>query len=193
MALIKMEHRRLQFISALENIYSSEEIQNILDYKLSEEEFNNIRSIARQLLKIIRTQPSICASMSSKWYKSIKLHTTVPVCVVTGHLKVQNESLFTQNVPIGSLPFDSETFEGWNGHCWIEFGGYIGDISIFRTVYAENFPHQEFRNWFLTKFDVKQECIFAKVTDLEAAGLSYIPVNVLCESDITKLVDMLTN
>jgi hypothetical protein len=188
-----MQERRLKFISALESVYSPEEIQNILDYKISEEEFNNIASMGRQLLRTIPTLPSVCVSMSSKWYEFIKFHTTIPVCVVTGHLKVQNQSLFTQKVPINSLPFDSETFEGWNGHCWIEFGGYIGDISIFRTVYAESFPHPNFRKWFLSRFGENQECLFAKVTDLEDAGLSYIPVNVLNESEITRLVDMLHN
>jgi hypothetical protein len=186
-----MEERRLRFNSALESVYSPEEIQNILDYKVSEEELNNIASMGKQLLRTIPTLPSICASMSSKWYEFIKFHTTVPVYVVTGHLQIGSYPLFTQKVPINSLPFDRETFEGWDGHCWIEFGGYIGDISIFRTVYAESFPHQNFKSQFLSLFGANQECIFAKVTDLETAGLSYIPVNVLNESAITRLVDML--
>ncbi len=188
-----MRERQLQFISALEEVYSPEEIQNILDYEVSAEELNNIASMGRQLLTTIPTLPSICASMSSKWYEFIKFHTTVPVCVVTGHLGIQNQSLFTQKVPINSLPFDSENFDGWDGHCWIEFGGYIGDISIFRTIYADTFPHPNAKNWFLSRFGENQECIFAKVADLEVAGLSYIPVNVLSESETTRLVDMLHN
>jgi hypothetical protein len=188
-----MTQRQLQFISALEDVYSSEEIQHILNYKILEEERNNIASIGRQLLKTIPTLPSICASMSSKWYEFIKFHTSVPVCVVTGHLQFGSYQLFTQKVPINSLPFDIENFEGWDGHCWIEFGGYIGDISIFRTVYAETFPHQNFKSQFISMFGENQECIFAKAADLETAGLSYIPVNVLNESVITRLVDMLDN
>lgn len=188
-----MTARQLQFISALIEVYSPEEIQNILDYKILEKELNDIASMGRQLLITIPTLPSICASMSSKWYEFIKFHTSIPVCVVTGHLEIQKQSLFTQKVHINSLPFDSENFEGWDGHCWIEFGGYIGDISIFRTVFADTFPHPNCRNWFLSKFGENQECILAKVDDLEIAGLSYIPVNVLSQSEITRLVDVLHN
>jgi hypothetical protein len=187
-----MFERQRKLSSALKEVYSPEEIQKILNYKISEEEFNNVASIGRQLLRTIPILPLLCASMSAKWYEFIRFNTSIPVCVVTGHLEIHNEPVFSQTASIYSLLFDGETFEDWDGHCWIEFGGYIGDISILRTVNSQNFPHQNVKKWF-SRFGADQECIIGKAKTLEAGGLFYIPVSVLTEFETTKLVDMLHN
>lgn len=93
-------NRQSQLNTALKEIYSSEEIQQILNYEVSKRDLEIVSSIGFNLLRKIPKLASQCASMSACWYKEIKLNTSIPVCVVTGHLNIAGAPLYTQNSPI---------------------------------------------------------------------------------------------
>lgn len=178
---------RQELITAMKEVYSPDEIQKTLNYNVSEKDCGDVASIALEILKAIPRIPSQCASMSGYWGQKIKSQTSIPVCVVTGHLTVAGAPLFTQKTPLDLSEENDGIDKIWDGHCWIEFGGYIGDISIFRTVFSQNFPHPNFKKWFIDRFDQKEKVLFANYEIMASLGLLYTPMNVLTDANINVL------
>lgn len=181
-------NRQTQLMTALHELYSPDEIQNILNYEVSKQDLETVTSIAVSLLKAIPRLSSQCASMSACWSSAIKSQTSIPVCVVTGHLHIADAPLFTQNTPISFSKEDDGNPKQWDGHCWIEFGGYIGDMSIFRTIYSQDFPHPNFKQFLINKFGEKRGFMIANSEQMKSWGLIYTPVNILADAEINSLI-----
>ncbi|WP_335924625.1 hypothetical protein [Shewanella indica] len=65
----------------------------------------------------------------------------IPAVVVAGDLKVKGRRIFRckKNLPQGGK--SGQIYTGkWDGHCWIEVDGVIGDLSLFRTAYLLTEP-----------------------------------------------------
>lgn len=80
------------------------------------------------------------------------------------------------------------TPEIWDGHCWLEFGGMIGDISLYRTVNYGKVP-EDFSRFIFDTFGKGKGLLCATTEGLNEVGLNYIPCYSLREGQINGLLN----
>jgi hypothetical protein len=123
--------------------------------------------------------------MSAAWAAMLRDKYGIPAVAVAGHLTVGGVTVFTcsENIPMSTT--DAPPVE-WSGHCWIEVGGCIGDISIFRTAAKISQP-SVLKNFIQRKFAKSAGMLLAPHADLDDLGMIYTPMFVLDEERITGL------
>ncbi len=104
-------------------------------------DINQILKEANNILIITPNEPFLCLQMSSMLYAMLKDNYNLSPKIIIGNLYFKNECLFKQdyslNKKIGNC---SQTIkDNWSGHCWIELDDKIIDLSIFRTIYSQQF------------------------------------------------------
>lgn len=142
---------------------------------------------AKALMRAVPPSFGACVMLSCAWASYLKDHYSIPAIVVAGDLKISGARVFKYKE---KLPEPSKSgkivTKRWDGHCWIEANGYIGDISIFRSAYAITGP-SILRDFILTQFGPGRGALLSPVEDIPN-GMEYIPQYVLKESQ----VDMFT-
>jgi hypothetical protein len=147
---------------------------------------------AQELMSNIPPTFGACAMISSMWAAYLQDHFSVPAIVVAGDLKLGSKTIFKckKNLPEpkqGGRIISSK----WDGHCWIEIDGWIGDLSLFRTAYRVEGP-SHLKNFVMSHFGPgKGACICSK-NDLPEE-LKYVPKFVLKDNQINSLVVGLTH
>lgn len=109
-------------------------------------------STARQLMEMTPITPGACVLMSAAWALHLRDKYDMPAVAVTGDLKVGGRWVFRAPEALPEFRKSGQVISmSWRGHCWVEVGGLLCDISIFRTVYnlaASNATRQFFENMF---------------------------------------------
>jgi len=178
--------REDQLIQALREVLSKNEIEIFRQYKVSEQELQSITEVAKDILRRIPRTPYACAMMSALWGACIQDNTKVPVAVIAGHLDVNGRRVFQYKTAIPTST-EERQIEQWDGHCWIEFGGHIGDISIFRTSASDLVP-LVVRQYIETTFRSGKGVLVASPEYLKFHGLIYTPIRALSKLQIDGLV-----
>lgn len=149
-------------------------------------DFESIKESAFFVLQNAPNQFGDCAALSAIWAAILEDQYNIPVVVVAGDLLINDVSVFKcySNIPESI----SENYKSmWDGHCWIEINGYIGDISIFRTAYAIKNP-SILKNFILNKFGKGRGMFFSPKSTLEKE-MKYIPKYVLTDTQINSLIN----
>lgn len=182
-----MNNRKSALIKSLNKILSSEKIEHYLNYQLDNSHIDFLKINIREILSIIPPDAYNCANLSSLLGAVIMDNSNIPLVIMTGHLDYNGNRIFNCDK---AIPTEKNNIKGefWNGHCWIEFGQYILDISIFRTVYyAENFPEKIKRD-IVSKYGEGKGALMIPIESIEEYGFEYTPCFALDDKQISGLV-----
>jgi hypothetical protein len=121
--------------------YSEAAASRYRTYQLSEYDRDAIIGISNSIVTNSPSIPNACVLMSSLWASLIREHTEVPCHVVAGNLRIRDKLAFgAKHRPQSLAEVFSSSNNGWEGHCWIDVCGYLGEISLFRTGVADSSP-----------------------------------------------------
>jgi hypothetical protein len=156
-------------------------------YVASDEDKAAIANKARELLSIFPAIPGACALMSAAFAAHIGRDFDLPIQVVAGTLSVEGKLVFGDGQPFdGPAIFGAYNLD-WGGHVWVMVGGYVADISIFRTAYSASCPPRLGRHVVHT-FGGGKGLYFDTWRHTHRLGLGYRPQYVLSEAEVTGLV-----
>jgi hypothetical protein len=179
---------RQEVSELIKQSYSEKESSTYVEYSLTQEDCKLIVESAKQVLLKFPSIPNCCAPMSAIWTAMIRDHTDIPVHMVAGNLDMMGKRIFgdNKNMPNMNQAF-SESNLDWDGHCWVVFGDYIGDISLFRTAYSEQSP-EWLGKMVRDRFGERRGMLLATPSQMLEDGLIYTPSYVLKDLQITGLV-----
>jgi hypothetical protein len=131
--------------------------------------------------------PGGCAIMSAVYVARLQMFTDAPVFAVAGELSVGDVCIFGKEAsePHWEAAFTTSDVS-WDGHCWVAFGDYVADISIFRTAYSQVSPPLLARH-IAERFGRGRGLLICRPSDFSQLGMSYRPRYVLKESQVTGL------
>lgn len=132
-----------------------------------------------------------CAQTSAAWAALLRDRHNIPAVTVVGDLIIEGTSVFPcdRNIPDPANSSESD-WAAWNGHCWIEIDGYVGDMSIFRT--AKKIERPSVLKAFIERhFGPKRGAILVNHSELAAMGMYYVPKYVLTEDQINALINVM--
>jgi hypothetical protein len=141
---------------------------------------------AQRLMSDIPPSFGACAMVSAAWAKYLNEDYGVPAIVVAGDLKISGRTVFKckKNLPDPTKSGDIIS-DSWDGHCWIEIGGWIADLSIFRTAYQiQGASH--LKEFIISNFGIGKGALICGKTDLPPS-MKYIPKFVLKDNQIDSL------
>jgi hypothetical protein len=129
-----------------------------------------------------------CALLSAAWSVVLRNQQSLPAIVVVGDLSVDNRVVFVAsgNFPQCSDPGLIED-TSWEGHCWVDVGGYIGDISVFRTAYASP-PQHHLSQFVSARFGPGRGLLLATAPQMAQMNLQYEPRYVLTDVQVQALI-----
>lgn len=150
-------------------------------------DLNLIGQSARELLADVPPSFGSCAMLSATWVAYLRDRYKIPAVAVAGDLILSQVPVFVcdQNLPNGDGAGHC-SFGNWSGHCWIEVGGYIGDLSIFRSAYKVN-PNHHLARFVCSRFGFGRGAIVDQSSDLEKIGMQYMPKYILTDQQINAL------
>jgi hypothetical protein len=142
---------------------------------------------AKDIMSSVQPSFGACAMLSAAWAGMLNDHYDIPAIVVAGDLKIEGKRVFKCKKNI-SVSGNTEKFlnRKWDGHCWIEIDGFIGDLSIFRTAYSLKHP-SVLRQFIESNFGLGRGAMLSPVEDIPQ-GMQYIPKFVLDDTQINGLI-----
>ena len=161
-------------------------------YKLGD--WADIEQTAKEVLEKTQPRSGWCAPMSAIWAAMLQDHYQIPAVVVAGDLLLEQQRIFKcdRNIEITSNRAPGEPASKWDGHCWVELDGYVGDISLFRTAYSAP-PDSRLRSFVELHFGLGRGMIFANRKDLVEQQMYYQPKYVLTDAQINGLCNGLVH
>ncbi len=176
--------------SILKNILltelSAEQTDLFFSYQLNESDLQFLKENIRNTLTYIPNDAFNCAMLSAILGAKIFDDSQIPVTVITGHLDYAGQRIFTCSRPI---PDSTQSKEGeyWDGHCWIELGGHILDISFFRTIYYGKVPSM-LKSKIIYEFGKGRGSLMGTPEKLEISEFNYTPCHILTQNQIDGLI-----
>ena len=164
---------------------SSAEAETYFAYRLESPQV--LAEAARGIMSNVPPMPGSCALLSASWAGFLRDHHSIPAIVIAGDLKIGRTRVFTckKNLP-STGKSGTIVPERWDGHCWIEVDGHIGDLSIFRTAYAIAGPNI-LKDYIVSKFGLGKGAMLCRHGGLPE-GMRYIPKFVLTDSQVNGLI-----
>jgi len=177
--------RKSKFSKLISRSRSIPEAQRYMDFALDDRQA--LVESAKTILSEVPPTFGACAMLSAMWAVYLNDNYNIPAQAVAGDLKIGRATIFKckKNLP---EPTMNEHFISniWDGHCWIEVDGFIGDLSIFRTAYSIQEP-SVLKNFILNHFGSGRGFFLANRDQLPI-GMKYIPKYVLNDRQITGLL-----
>ncbi len=163
------------------------QVQRFISYQLTQEDISFLQDSALNVLQRMPYKGFNCAAMNAIWCAIIQDHSSIPVSAVAGSLYFGDTAIFTchNNIPYTSEP--TTINEVWDGHCWLEFGGLIADISIGLTVALENVPPAFLDHW-TKNIGNSKGMVCATTAHFESLNIHYDPCYSLNTEQINGLL-----
>jgi hypothetical protein len=120
------------------------------------------------------------------WAAMLQDALSLPAYCVAGDLYVRGRMVFGSTDPNVAQCL-SESSDAWDGYCWLALGRYVGDISVFRTAYAQP-QGSNLRQAVLDEFGLGRGLFLMHYSDALTTGFDYRPKYVVRESEITTLI-----
>jgi hypothetical protein len=121
------------------------------------------------------------------WVAKLRDELNAPAFCVAGHLYARGRMAFGSADPEVAKQLAASR-ENWDGHCWIMLGGYLGDISIFRSAYAAP-EGSNLRAVVIEKFGYNRGLFLKQWSEVGQWDLEYCPKHVATETEITGLIN----
>ena len=143
---------------------------------------------ARELLANTPVMFGKCAPMSAMWGALLRDRYAVPAAVVVGDLIIEGHTIFrcNGNIPEGEAATESHCL-AWEGHCWVEIDGMVGDISLLQTARMIERP-SVLKTFLDTHIGLHRGMIMMDRTRLETMGMAYVAKHVLTDSQMNGLI-----
>lgn len=143
---------------------------------------------AKNILSSVPPLFGACAMLSAGWAALLRDHHHIPAIAVAGNLSIHGTTIFkcTKNLPEAGKS-GKVISEVWDGHCWLEIDGVVGDLSIFRTAYAIK-GTSRLKEFILANFGEGKGALLCPENQLHSMGMEYEPKYVLNEPQINGLV-----
>jgi hypothetical protein len=168
--------------------YTPAAVDNYRDFVPTDAELQALEKMGRDVLLCFPPMPGACAVMSAMYAAGLRRTLPdAPIFVVAGTLSVNKSRVFGDD----DLSRDwgalfSSSNASWDGHCWLSFGPYIADVSMFRTAYSKYSPLLLARH-VRERFGEGRGMMICKAAATENDGFIYMPQYVLTEAQITAL------
>ncbi|MEZ8149726.1 hypothetical protein AB6E95_14660 [Vibrio splendidus] len=146
---------------------------------------------AKDIMTNVPPSFGACAMISAMWAGYLKDHYSIPAVVVAGDLKISGKTIFKCKKNLPEPTKSGNIVSGkWDGHCWIEIDGWIGDLSIFRTAYQIE-GQSVLKNFVLSNFGSGKGALISPKSNLPVE-LKYIPKYVLNKNQVDSLISGLS-
>ena len=117
-----------------------EEARRFKKYRPSDADKAILATSTREMLDVFPDMAGACSMMSAAFAVHLERRMSAPIHVVAGALWADGVRVFgTDTGIIESRTFSESSFD-WDGHVWVMVGGYVADISLFRTAYSREAP-----------------------------------------------------
>lgn len=164
-----------------------EQITNFLSYQLTEDDKAFIQTAVKDVLRNMPPKAFNCTQISAIWAAIIADHSTIPVSVICGDLHYNSKKIFVCKEPLPTGEERTDIIGEWDGHCWLEFGGFIADASFFRTIYYGSVP-KTLKEMVVNQFGEGRGSIIATPEQLQQNGFEFIPKYRLSELQINGII-----
>ena len=148
----------------------AKEAERTLAYQLPD--LTVLENTAQQLLRMTPPNAEASVLMSAAWALHLRDKYDMPAVAVAGDLKVADRWIFRATDALPAFPKAGQASKsGWRGHCWVEVGGMVCDVSILRTVCSLP-PDNASRQFFEGLFGTAGGALILKSSEMPA-GLKY--------------------
>jgi hypothetical protein len=73
--------------------------------------------------------------MNAMYAARMQMYLKAPVYVAAGSLYLDDTRIFGDDSDLADV--FNKSNNSWDGHCWLVFGRYLVDVSLFRTAYTK--------------------------------------------------------
>ena len=167
--------------------YSQAEAERYFAFDSARANLKNVASIGSEVLVQLSPMASACAPMTAVWVTLIQKRLGVPAYCVAGDLIVEGRIIFGGMSDTELATAFDKSNSSLDGHCWLGFGEYVGDLSVFRTAYLPQGP-KTLLKVVLEKFGPGKGLLLCTGQDAANAGLKYVPKYVLTQAQLNGLL-----
>jgi len=173
-------------VSLIERSYGRAERSRYLSFEITKDHLEQAALFGEEILRRNDPVPGACAHLTALWTAMLRDALNLPVFCVAGDLFVMGRMTFGSADPheVSTLCLSNNE---WDGHCWLGIGQYVGDISVFRTAYAQP-EGSNLRQTVLAQFGFKRSLFLMSWSDACAIGFKYHPKYVAKEMEISGLI-----
>ena len=155
----------------------------------------SLKILAEATHKMLNSFPikfGSCVMMSVGFIAALEVHYSVKAIAVIGDLNIYNKTIFKCINSIPTPKNDENIIDSkWDGHCWVEVGPIICDLSIFRSAYNINRP-SVLKEYILSNFGAGKGALISPIHSIPK-GMEYIPKFILNEVQIQGILNGLTS
>jgi hypothetical protein len=170
----------------IEASYDAAETSRSASFTAAEVHMQLAADTGSNLLRVSPSVPGACTYLTAAWTAILRDSHNLPAYCVAGDLCVRGRMAFGCPDLDLSRCFDASS-NAWDGHCWLALGQLVGDISVFRTAYAQP-ENSNLRQVVLEEFGSGRGLLLMHNADALAAGFEYRPKYVLREAQVTSLI-----
>lgn len=147
-----------------------------------------LREPMQKMLASIEPAFGSCVMLSGALVAALAAHYSIPAIAVIGDLSIQGHKIFKCN---GNIPLPQNNDEilntSWDGHCWVEIGGVICDLSIFRSAYNTRKP-SILKNYISSHYGEGKGAILSP-PELLLPDMEYEPKYVLTDKHLEAIIN----
>lgn len=180
-----MNTRQQELQTLINESYSDTYYKKFADFT-----FGDTSPISQVSLKVLNDIPrgfGKCTIMSAYLCALLTDGHKLPAVAVAGDLIISGKSAFQTDIRIQQPNQGDIILDDWQGHCWVEIGGFICDVSICRT--ADLSPDKSNLKAFIhSKFGKGRGLIAFPVQSAIDEGMIYSPKEVLADDIITTII-----
>lgn len=148
-----------------------------------------VRAAMNHILSGFIPRPGACVMMCALLETELRERHGIPAVCVAGDVTIGGTPTFRCNGPLPTFEADAEPGGSppamtlsWDGHCWVELGGLIVEISLLRTARAQP-PNSNLRQFVDATFAPRQGAFAIPANDLPP-GLQYRRRFVLTDNQV---------
>lgn len=168
--------------------YTAAEAAAYREYVPAEAQLELLARIGTDVLLNFPVMPAACAMMSAFYAERLRMNAVGRAYVVAGSFSIGGTCIFGKDAKGQEWKAAfSESNPSWDGHCWVMFGNFIADVSIFRTAYSQHSP-PVLAQFVGARFGNGRGLLIEDAAEVGNLGFKYQPQYVLTESQITGLM-----
>ena len=170
----------------IEVSYGAAEKSRFLAFDATKLHLEQAAEAGTEILRRSKSLPGACTYLTATWAAMLRDNLDLLAYCVAGDLYVRGRMAFGSTDP-NITPSLGESSDAWDGHCWLALGRYVGDISVFRTAYAQP-QGSNLRQAVMDEFGPGRGLFLMRWSDALTTGFDYRPKYVARESEITALI-----
>lgn len=180
-----LKNRSIKLYELIAASYDKDYVEKFDKFLLKDS--NPIGQSALKALNDIPRGFGRCVIMSAYLCALLTDEYKLPAVTVAGELIISGIPAFQTDVMIQQPNQPDIILDDWQGHCWVEIGGLICDVSICRT--ADLSPDGSNLKAFIhSKFGIGKGLIAFPVQNAVEQDMIYTPKEVLSDDIITAII-----